>query len=100
MFPRSSFVQLLQLGWSKPNKLLTQRSFLKLATTNQEEELTEDLCGVGLLEGHSVRLGEVDVGAGLSEGGGGVGASTCRSKEESAWERKVVAMTEASVTHL
>lgn len=43
--------------------------FLKLATTNQQEELTEDLCGVGLLEGHSVRLGEVDVGAGLSEGG-------------------------------
>lgn len=68
VFPRSSFVQLLQLGWREPKKLLTQRIFLKLATTNQEEELTEDLCGVGLVEGHSIRLGEVDVGAGLSEG--------------------------------
>lgn len=100
MFPRSSFVQLLQLGWREPKKLLTQRIFLKLATTNQEEELTEDLCGVGLVEGHSIHLGKVDVGAGLSEGSRGVGASTCVGKEESVWERRAVAMTEASVTHL
>lgn len=31
------------------------------------DSLTKDLRGVGLLEGHGVRLGEVDVG-GVSEG--------------------------------
>ena len=40
--------------------------------------LTHNLCGVGLVEGHAVRLGEVDVGGGLPEGCGGVGTSTWR----------------------
>lgn len=73
--PRRACVpeELLRLApsaWLERTKQTTNSDFfVKLATANQEEELTEDLCGVGLLEGHSVRLGEVDVGAGLSEGG-------------------------------
>lgn len=40
--------------------------------------LTEDLRGIGLIKGHTITLGEVDVGCRLSEGCGGVGTSTCQ----------------------
>ena len=42
--------------------------------------LTKDLRGIGLIKGHTITLGEVDVG--LSEGCGGVGTSTCRVGRE------------------
>lgn len=46
----------------------------------RDREITEDLCSVGLIEGQAVSLGEVVVGAGLTEGCRGVCTSTCRGQ--------------------